>query len=284
MRAFDRELVDVVWAAIEGLLPTRVDTHPLGRHRRRVADRLCFEGILIRLVTGCCWQDVEALLGRTVSDTTLRTRRDEWIAAGVFDRLATEAVDAYDRIITLNLGDVAIDASQHKAPCGGPGTGPNPTDRRKLGWKWSLATDTTGIPIGWATDGANRHDSILLGPTLDAVAARGLLCDIDTLHLDRGYDNRNVRAHVANTGIAELICLRRRPRGQGSQPKPVPLGMRWPIERTNSWLSNFGQLRRNTDRKVSHRLAQLALAIVLLITAKLIDWRNRWNPDALPIR
>jgi hypothetical protein len=54
--------------------------------------------------------------------------------------------------------------------------------------------------------------------------------------------------------------------------------MRWPIERTNSWLSNFGQLRRNTDRKVTHRLAQLALAVTLLLTAKLIDWRNRWSP------
>ena len=42
-----------------------------------------------------------------------------------------------------------------------------------------------------------------------------------------------------------------------------------------------GQLRRNTDRYPHHRLAQLALAIVLLICIKLIDWRNRWSP---PIR
>jgi hypothetical protein len=54
--------------------------------------------------------------------------------------------------------------------------------------------------------------------------------------------------------------------------------MRWPIERTNSWLSNFGQLRRNTDRRIGHRLAQLALAIALLLAAKLIDWRTRWSP------
>jgi hypothetical protein len=59
---------------------------------------------------------------------------------------------------------------------------------------------------------------------------------------------------------------------------PVPLGLRWPIERTNSWLSNFGQLLRCTDRKSAHRLAQLALAITFLITAKLIDWRDRWSP------
>src|SRR5438128_6363436 len=34
-------------------------------------------------------------------------------------------------------------------------------------------------------------------------------------------------------------------RGTATGKKLVPLGMRWPIERTNSWLSNFGQLRRN---------------------------------------
>ena len=59
-----------------------------------------------------------------------------------------------------------------------------------------------------------------------------------------------------------------------AEPAPVPLGLRWRVERTNSWLSNYGQLRRNTDRKPEHRLAQLALA--LIITLKLIDHRNRW--------
>jgi hypothetical protein len=49
-------------------------------------------------------------------------------------------------------------------------------------------------------------------------------------------------------------------------------------------LSNYGQLRRNTDRKSIHRSAQLALAIAMLITAKLIDWRDRWSPKAAPIR
>ena len=53
-----------------------------------VPDRLCFEGILVRLVTGCSWQTTERLLGCAVSDTTLRARRDEWIAAGVPRRSA----------------------------------------------------------------------------------------------------------------------------------------------------------------------------------------------------
>ena len=61
--------------------------------------------------------------------------------------------------------------------------------------------------------------------------------------------------------------------------------MRWTVERTNSWLTNYGQLRRNTDRNPHHRLAQLALAITFIITIKLIDWKSRWRPHQLtPIR
>ncbi len=68
-----------------------------------------------------------------------------------------------------------------------------------------------------------------------------------------------------------------RTRGTAEAPKRIPLGMRWPVERTNSWLSNFGQLRRNTDRLSRHRLAQLALAVALIITVKLVKWAKRWD-------
>lgn len=53
--------------------------------------------------------------------------------------------------------------------------------------------------------------------------------------------------------------------------------MRWPVERTNSWLSNFGQLRRNTDRYANQRLGQIALAIALILTGKIALWAKRWN-------
>ena len=166
MRALDPEVVDAVWAAVEPLLPVRVDRHPLGCHRARVPDRVCFEGMLIRLVIGCAWVDVERLMGNVVSDTTLRHRRDEWIRAGVFDRLADEAVAGYDRVIGLDLSECSVDGSQHKAPLGGEGTGPSPVDRGKRGWKWSLFADRHGIPLGWFAAGANRNDCVLLAPTL----------------------------------------------------------------------------------------------------------------------
>src|SRR6266545_8053129 len=132
MRALEPEVVDAVWAAVEPLLPgPGVDEHPLGCHRPRVPDRVCFDGILIRLVTGCAWVDVERLLSNRVSDTTLRDRRDEWIAAGVFEGLAAEAIAGYDRIVGLDLSECAVDASVHQAPTGGEGTGPSPVGPRQ---------------------------------------------------------------------------------------------------------------------------------------------------------
>jgi transposase len=285
MRALDPEVHDAVWAAIEALIPQHVDVHPLGCHRPRAADRDCFTVMLVRLATGCSWEDAERLCGHKVSDTTVRQRRDEWLDAGVFDAISEEALAAYDRIIGLDLRDVAVDGSLHKSPCGGEGTGPNPTDRGKRGWKWSLLTDRHGIPIGWTTEGANRNDSILLEPTLDAAAGRGLLADIETLWLDRGYDSDITRQRLADRNIDDAVIAKKRARGATEpQNKNQPMGLRWPVERTNSWLSNFGQLRRNTDRRPAHRLAQLALAVAVLVTAKLIDWQKRWSPTPLPIR
>jgi transposase len=241
--------------------------------------------ILVRLATGCSWEDAERLCGNKVSDTTVRDRRNIWIEAGVFESIANEAIAAYDRVIGLNLSEVAVDGSLHKSPGGGEGTGKNPTDRAKLGWKWSILCDRDGIPIGWTADGANRNDSILLEPTLDNAAGRGLLAEIETIWLDRGYDSDITRERLDARGIDDAVIAKKRKRGTAkTATKNQPMGLRWPVERTNSWLSNYGQLRRNTDRSTSHRLAQLALAVAILLTAKLIDWRNRWSPAPPPIR
>lgn len=284
MRALDREVVDAVFETIKSLLPERVDTHPLGTHRQRVSDRLCFRGMLIRLVTGCSWVSVEAILDHQVSDTTLRTRRDEWIAAGVFDRLRDHALQAYDRIIGLDLSEVALDGSIHKAPSGGEGTGKSPVDRAKLGWKWSVAADARGIPIAWAIDGANRNDTKLLMPTLADVTRSGLLFDVETLHLDRGYDYPKIRRQLTELGVTDHLIQRRNQKPVDGKKPPLTLGLRWIVEATNSWLSNYGQLRRNTDRTNRHRHAQLCLVTTILITARLIDYRNQYMPDLAPIR
>jgi len=140
-----------------------------------------------------------------------------------------------------------------------------------------VATDRAGIPIGWFIEGAHRNDSILLEPTLQADAARGLLADVQTLHLDRGYESTLTTKRCNDLSITDIICARKRAKRAPKAKKPLTLGTRWPVERTNSWLTNFGQLRRNTDRQPKQRLGQIALAIALILTVKLIKWAKRWN-------
>lgn len=58
--------------------------------------------------------------------------------------------------------------------------------------------------MGWAIDGANRNDVAMLEPTIDAIDATGLLDEIGTLHLDRGYDSGAVRDRLPARGITEF--------------------------------------------------------------------------------
>ncbi len=279
MRALRPKVVHLLWDRMRELLPQPEDSHPLGCHRPRASDLLCLLGMLFRLVTGCSWEDAEAALQWQVSDTTLRARRNEWVRAGVFDQVFREALADYDRAGLLHLRHAAADGSLHKAPCGGPGSGPNPCDRGKLGWKWLIIVDTSGVPVGWVIAGANRQDSVLLAVSLDSVSAK-LRRRIRWLHLDRGFDNNNVRAELAERGLSDACIARKRPRNNPNAVMPAPKfkGKRWPVERTNSWISNYGQMRRNTDRCPEHRHAQLALTVTLIILIKLIDHETRKAP------
>jgi IS5 family transposase len=157
--------------------------------------------------------------------------------------------------------------------------GPAPTPRtepRSAGSGRSPPT-CSPIPIGWVIDAANRGDSILLEPTLQAVADRGLLLDIETLHLDRGYDSFLTTQRCQALGLTDIVCAKKKRKGEANIKKPLTLGLRWPVERTNSWFSNFGQLRRNTDRFSRQRLGQVALAVALILTVKLVKWAKRWT-------
>ena len=93
-----------------------------------------------------------------------------------------------------------------------------------------------------------------------------------------GYRGAPIEELCASFGLETLL-----PRGKIRQSSTrakrmaVPLGLRWPVERTNSWFSNFGQLRRNPDRFTHHRDAAIALAVVMIITVKLVKWAKRWN-------
>ena len=142
--------------------------------------------------------------------------------------MSAEALFAYDKIIGLDLSDLSVDGSWHKSPAGGEGTGPNPTDRGKLGWKWLILTDLDGIPLGDAIDGANRNDSVMLAPTLDDANAKGLLLDIETILLDRDYGSDVTREYLAESNIDDTVIAKKRKQGAGAPKKNQPMGLRWP--------------------------------------------------------
>ena len=103
------------------------------------------------------------------------------------------------------------------------------------------------------------------------------------MHLDRGYDSALTTQRCHSLGLTDIacakkkLCAKKKHKGEAKTKKPLTLGLRWPVEPTNSWFSNFGQLRRNTDRFSRQRLGQVALAIALILTVKLVKWAKRWT-------
>jgi hypothetical protein len=132
--------------------------------------------------------------------------------------------------------------------------------------KWWIATERAGIPIAWVTDGTNRNNSVLLAPTLDDAK-------------DCGYDSNRTRERFVERGINDAVIAERKIAGAAGGTKRLPMGLRWPVARPNSWLSNFGQLRLSIDRFISNRVEALALAITLIITVKLMKWQKRQSPS-----
>jgi transposase len=260
-------IIEPIWDQFAALLPTREAPHPLGCHRRRIPDRLVFDKLVQVLVFGCAYARIA---DATCSATTLRRRRDEWIAAGVVEALHTLALAAYDRMIGLGLDDVAVDCCITKAPCGGEVAGRSPVDRGKQGLKRCVAVDAAGIPLATIAAPANRHDSPLLGPTLDAL---GFGDRPMTVHLDRGYDSRATRMRLATRGLTAMIAAK-------GKPAPIAAGQRWVVERTNAWSNAHKKLVWCTERRAAVVAFWIAFSAVLIIVGRLVRqaWtRYRWD-------
>jgi hypothetical protein len=65
-----------------------------------------FEKLIQVLVFGCAYLRIA---DEECSATTLRRRRDEWIEAGAMKTLEELALESYDRVVGLELADVAVD-------------------------------------------------------------------------------------------------------------------------------------------------------------------------------
>ena len=265
-------LLDPIWQEFAALLPPRplvAPTHPLGCHRPRVPDRLVFDHVVAALVHGSGY---ERIASSGCSDRTIRRRVQEWAAAGLAETLHALVLRHYDRMIGLDLGDVAVDTCITKAPGGGEKAGRSPVDRGKQGLKRSTATDAAGIPLHLVAAGANRHDAALLEPTLAGLAPLGPLPPEVAAHLDRAYAGAPSRALLDHLGFTGVIARK-------GVPAPLQAGKRWVVERTQAWMNGFGKLRRCTEKSGRVVDFYLFLAAAVVVARRLIQrarLRYRW--------
>jgi transposase len=99
--ALEPYITEPIWEQFEALLPERRTTnHPLGCHRPRVPDRVVFDKLVEVLVFGCAY---DRIADGSCSESTLHRRSDEWIEDGLMERLREISLEAYDRLIGLEL-------------------------------------------------------------------------------------------------------------------------------------------------------------------------------------
>ena len=277
MPAVPSSIIEPIWDQFRALIPPVVDDHPLGCHRPRIPDRTVFDKLVQVLVLGAAYEKVA---DSSCSATTIRRGRDEWVTAEVFTVLEKFCLDAYDRMVGLQLADLAVDGCLTKAPCGGEAAGRSPVDRGKQGTKRSVLVDGAGIPLGVVVAAANRHDSPLLRPTLETLSRFGFdLPERITVHLDAGYDSKATRQLLAELGCEAQIATK-------GVPAPIQNTKRWVVERTNAW-HNRGvkKLAICTEKRTRVIEAFIALANAIIITRRLLRkaWlSHRW--DGRPTR
>lgn len=265
MPAIPSCIIDPIWDQFSELLPEKKAEHPLGCHNPRIPDRVVFDKLVQVLVFGCAY---ERIADESCSATTLRRRRDEWIASGVMGRLRQIVLDAYDWMIGLDLSDVAVDCCITKAPCGGEKAGKSPVDRGKGGIKRSMIVDAKGIPLGAIAAPANRHDSPLLEETLDTMEIVGELPERMSVHLDRGYDSKLTRERLKELGLGWEIS------GKG-KPAPYWATNRWVVERTSSWSNAHKKLLWCTERVGRVIDFWLAFSGIVITVGRLV--RSGWT-------
>ncbi len=199
------------------------------------------------------WHDLLAPVTRLAAGWSLAT-----IAPGTF---ATAPGCWADR-----LGAGVTGLSQRAGSRGGEQTGPNPTDRGKLGSKRHIVVDRNGIPLAVLLSPANVHDSRMVEAAVDAIPPlrlpgrkRGRPRQRPTkLHADKGYDYSRCRRALRERGIIPRIARR----GIDSSER---LGrFRWVVERTLSWLNRCRRLKVRYERRADIHRAFLTLGCALV--------------------
>lgn len=132
-------------------------------------------------------------------------------------------------------------------------------------------SEDNGLPAG-----ADRHDSPLLEPTLEAGKEQvGPLPEQVDVNLDRGYDSGKTRTALSELGFT----------GENARkgvPAPIQAGKRWVAERSHAWMNGYGELGRRTEKRsqvvdldLYLSATIVTLRMVIRRAAQLYRWDNR---------
>jgi putative transposase len=232
-----------------------LEPHGGGPGRKRADPAAVPAGIFFVLRTGIHWKAIPKEFG---SGSTVHKYFQIWAKAGVFQSLWSKGLQAYGDI-GIDWQWVGVDGSMAKARLGGEDTGPSPVDGGKLGTKRSVLVDGRGVPLAVVLDGANRHDSKMLGDTLDARVADWPKGCTPNCCLDKGYDGEPSRQAVIDSGMEPHIVSRG---DEKRDLKSIPgyKARRWVVERVFSWLNNMRKLLVRYEKKSANYLGLTELA------------------------
>ena len=156
-------------------------------------------------------------------------------------------------------------------PLGGDATGPDPTNRGKLGTKRHVLDDRRGAPLAVVLSAANRTDMKVAEAVLDSVVvARPTPTVEQPQHLcrDKGFDYPETDRAAQARGYL-VHTARRRRRGEPPSPPLEPSARhparRWVIERTNSWHNRFRKLRIRYEKTAANYLGLVQFACALIV-------------------
>jgi putative transposase len=122
------------------------------------------------------------------------------------------------------------------------------------------------VPIGLATEGANRHDMKLVRATVESLVVERPEPTAEHPHgmcLDAGYDYDEVYAILREFGFTAHV----RPRGDEAQAIKREASFkarRWVVERAHSWMNRFRRLLIRWDKKPQNYVALLHFACGLI--------------------
>ncbi len=256
------QLPDYIWQKVQPLLGKEKPAGTVGRPA--ISFRRVLDGILWVLRTGCQWKAVPKQLG---SGSTLHRRFQQWVRVGTFRRLWNTLLKCYDEVRGIGWSWQSLDSIMTKAPLGGEGTGPNPTDRAKSGTKRHILCDRRGAPLSVWICPAHRHDVNGLVPTLDRIVVRrphprGSVRE--HLCLDKGFESSKISSAVKRRGYIPCIRSRREEVILLNAKRRHP-ARRWVVERDHSWFNRYRRLLIRWEKKVVNYEALVHFACAITV-------------------